>query len=718
MFRRLPLLALLALLAGLTPWAPVDPVRAAAQDAQPGPEQAPQPPAQGAPPGAPAQEPGTADDPASSQPTFRAGINFVRVDVIVSDKSGKPVLDLAPEDFTVTEDGTPQTIESFKLIRVDETSYTTVPRPIRSGFDEESEAQREDVRLFAIFLDDYHVRRGASMYVREPLIKFLQTQISPSDLVAIMYPLTPLSDVVMSRDHEAMAKAIQQFDGRKYDYRPRNMFEEPYANYPAEIVERVRNEVSLSALKGLVTRMGSLREGRKAVILVSEGYTYYLPPQMRDPVASMPGFGNPQRMQGGGGRGLGEDRARFSSDTEMAGDLRQVYDLANRNNTAIYALDPRGLTSFEYDINEGVGDIRVDAESLRMTQNSLRTLADETDGRAIVNQNDLARGLRQVVEDTSTYYLLGYNSTEAPQDGKFHEIKVRVKRRGLDVRHRKGYWALTPQDTARALEPPPDRPKDLDAALASITARPRTQQSPIRTWFGTSRGENGKTRVTFVWEPIPPPPGIKAESASALTVTAIAPNGDPYYRGRVPDVPGGAAATGGTAATNGGTAGRGPSQIEFEAPPGRIQLRYSVEGESSGVLDTDVREYTLPDLSAPQVQLSTPQVLRARTVREFREMTVAEDVVPTATREFRRTDRLLIRFDAYAPAGTPAVAARLLNRTGQPMHDLPIAARPEGLDYQIDLPLAGMAAAEYVIEITASGEAGAAKQLVAFRLVS
>ncbi|HXE81341.1 MAG TPA: hypothetical protein VNK41_11350, partial [Vicinamibacterales bacterium] len=90
---------------------------------------------------------------------------------------------------------------------------------------------------------------------------------------------------------------------------------------------------------------------------------------------------------------------------------------------------------------------------------------------------------------------------------------------------------------------------------------------------------------------------------------------------------------------------------------------------------------------------------------------------PTAGREFRRTDRLLIRFDAYAPAGTPKVAARLLNRTGQPMLDLPVAPR-EGESFEVDLPLAGMAAAEYLVEITASGEAGEAKQLVAFRVVS
>ena len=108
----------------------------------------------------------------------------------------------------------------------------------------------------------------------------------------------------------------------------------------------------------------------------------------------------------------------------MIGDLRQVYDAANRNNTAIYALDPRGLAPFEFDINEGVGDTRVDAASLRMTQDTLRILADETDGRAIVNHNDLDKGLKQIVSDSSAYYLIGYNSSQAPQDGKFHEIKV------------------------------------------------------------------------------------------------------------------------------------------------------------------------------------------------------------------------------------------------------------------------------------------------------
>jgi hypothetical protein len=92
--------------------------------------------------------------------------------------------------------------------------------------------------------------------------------------------------------------------------------------------------------------------------------------------------------------------------------------------------------------------------------------------------------------------------------------------------------------------------------------------------------------------------------------------------------------------------------------------------------------------------------------------------VPSASREFRRTDRLVIRFDAYAPAGTPEVSAKLLNRAGQAMVDVPVSTQATGSTHQIDLPLASMAPAEYLVEINAKGEAGNARQLIAFRLVS
>ena len=206
-------------------------------------------------------------------PIFRADINFVRVDIIVTDGDGNPVTDLEADDFEVLEDGTPQTIESFRLIRI-----TGIPepgaepaRPIRNAFDAEREAAREDVRLFAIFLDDYHVRRGNDVRLREALISFIQTQLAPTDMVAIMYPLTPLAGVNATRNHEAIVSELARFEGRKYEYEARNEFEKRYSYYPTSTVERVRNEVSLSALKALVTHLGGLREGRKALIPCQRG---------------------------------------------------------------------------------------------------------------------------------------------------------------------------------------------------------------------------------------------------------------------------------------------------------------------------------------------------------------------------------------------------------------------------------------------------------------
>lgn len=655
------------------------------------------------------QQPPPPADAAQQPPVFRTGINFVRVDVIVSDKTGQPVADLKQSDFQVTEDNKPQTIETFKLIKLDGGRVPDAdgrpPRDIRTDDDEEQEAARDDVRLFAIFLDDYHTRRGASITVREPIARFISTQLGPSDMVGLMYPLTAVSAVRMTRDHDRIIRGLESFVGRKGDYTPRNRMEELYSNYPAETVEQIRNSVSLTALEGLITHMGSLKEGRKALILVSEGYSNILPPQLRDQNAQFPGLDNPDRDNPQAGvNDVNEDRRQFFDSSSMSLRLREVYDLANKNNVAIYAVDPRGLPTSEFDVSQPTVATQVDRQYLASSQDTLRTLAAETDGRAIINRNDLAGGMAQIVRDTSAYYLLGYNSTQAPSDGKFHEIKVRINRPGVQVRARRGYWALTTEDIARALAPRPELPKGVETALASISA-PAAAHNVIRTWIGTSRGANGKTKVTFVWEPAPKVAGdrtARSESPTRVMITAVGPDGAPYFRGRVPET---APAAGATATA--------PSRVTFEAAPGKLQLRLSVEGSASQVLDSEAREIAVPDLTASDTILGTPQVLRARTVRDYQALKSDPDAVPIPVREFSRTDRLLIRVPAYGPgATTPMLSAHLLNRAGQPMSDLQVAPSPLADMQQIDLPLAGLAVGEYLLEI----KAGDRKELVGFRV--
>ena len=664
----------------------------------------------------PAQAPPA--DSAAQPPVFRGGINYVRVDVIISDKAGNPVADLQASDFDVSEDGKPQKIDTFKLVKLDGGTADSIkepPKEIRNDFDEESEAARDDVRLFAIFLDDYHVRRGTSMAVRSQLARFIDTQIGPSDMVGVMYPLEATGSVRMTRNHSAVSRGLQQFLGRKFEYEPKNQFEETYAHYPTEIVERVRNQVSLSALKALIVHMGSLKEGRKSLILVSEGYTNIIPPQMRSADAQQPGLGNPAaRDPFAGQNDINEDRAAWTAGLDMDSDLREIYDTANRNNVAIYAVDPRGLPGFEFDINEGIG-FQTDTKYLTSTMDTLRVLAENTDGRAIVNRNDIATGMKQITRDSSAYYLIGYNSAQAPTDGKFHEIKVRVKRPGVQVRARRGYWALNREEVARATAPAkPSAPKPVELAIANAVVRP-SRASVVRSWVGMSRGDNGKTRVTFVWEPLPKAPGDRArEEPVRVSLMAIAPDGSPSFRGKVPDVA--LASTAPAAAGGAASASKGPSRVTFDVAPGRIQLRISVEGSASQVLDSEVREVSVPDLTSAQATLGTPSVLRARNAREFQQLRADADAVPIAGREFNRIEHLLVRVPAYGPGGTaPALSVHLLNRAGATMNELKAEPSPRAGEQQIDLPLAALPPGEYVVEIKA-GEQGDATELVGFRV--
>jgi VWFA-related protein len=656
--------------------------------------------------------------PPPQVPTFRAGVNFVRVDVIVSDRHDQLITDLSEADFEVTEDGKPQKIETFKLINVEGQPKPgdAAPREIRTEYDEESEAARDDVRLFVIFLDDYHVRRASAMAVRSQLAAFVQKQLGPNDLCGIMYPEMPVSAVLLGRNQQALLSTLQHFEGRKYDYQPRYPFEEQFAMYPAATVEQIRNQVSLSALESLVTHLGSLREGRKAVILVSEGYTGVLPAQLNDPISSMPGLGNPARNA----QGLEsvDDRTAFFASLDVQQMLRPVYDAANRNNTAIYALDPRGLATGEFGLAEGVGQ-STDRQLLQSTVDSLRQLADQTDGRAIVNRNDLAAGLKQVVRDSSTYYLLGYNSSNTTADGKFHEIKVKARRPGVQVRARRGYWALTKEEMARALAPPPPPvPTAVSKALGSI-AEPR-QGRYIREWVGTGRGDGGRTRVTFVWDPLPPVPGLERSQRLSVALQA-ARGGRVYYNGTVGNQPppsdGARPAAGAPEAPVPAPA---PALVTFEAEPGTLQLRITIKGEQGETLDSETRDLPVPDLTQVRTALSTPAVFRTANAREFQALMANPSPVPTPAREFRRTERLVVRFDAYAPGSeVPTVSARVLNRLGKGMADLTVKApQAPTTVYQLDLPLAGFAAGEYLVEVKATGPSGEAVELVPIKITS
>jgi VWFA-related protein len=655
-------------------------------------------PAQQTPPPAPAP---------AEQPIFRTDINFVRVDVIVTDRQGNAVHNLKQEDFEVTEDGKPQAVQTFKLINISENSGvgSDPPREVRNSIEEQAEASRDDVRLFAFFLDDYHVRLENSMRAREVIARFIEDQLQPADMAGMMYPLWSINDVMFRRNRKELAGAIRGFTGRKYDYTPRNQFEENYVHYVSTIeAERIRNDVTLTALKGLIVRMGGLREGRKAIILISEGFTNSLPVQVNDQIATCNGgvCGNQPRARpdsiSPGPQDARLESQEFFLQSDLLSDLRRVYELANRYNTTIYAVDPRGLAAFEFDLSTaGAAAVSMtkDRAMLENTMDSLRILAEETDGKALVNSNDLAGGLRQIVRDSSAYYLLGYTSTLNEPDGRFHKINVRVKRPGLQVRARPGYLALTTTEAERALtSKKPGPPPAITEALATLAANTQQRRNLTRTWIGMSPGANGKTKISFIWAPTPAAPGVRRDTPAQVSLVAGGANSDLYFR-RKAIVPG---------------------RVEFEVPPGQVDLEIAVEDAGGEVLDRETRKIVVPSLGLG-LTFSTPELFRGRTLPELQKLVTDQTATPAIERDFRRTDRLLVRVGAQSAAGTPVITARMLNREGGEMSVLPLTPAGFGGLSHIEVPLAPLPVGDFLIELTARDGAEQTVTLVAIRVI-
>ncbi len=663
--------------------------------------------AQDAPPQQPAPPPPTPEQTPEQTPIFRTDINFVRVDVIVTDRQGNPVHDLKQEDFEVTEDGKPQAVQTFKLVNVRENAGvgSDPPREVRTVIEEQMEAARDDARLFAFFLDDYHVRLENSMRAREVIAQFVENQLQPADMAGIMYPLWSITDVMLQRNRKELASAIRGFAGRKYDYTPRNLFEENYVHYVSTIeAERIRNEVTLTALKALIVRLGGLREGRKSIILITEGFTNSLPPQVNDMIATCNGGAcmnqprpRPDPINQDPALASRMESQDFFLKTDLLGDIRRVTELANRYNVTIYTVDPRGLAPFEFDLSTAGGaavSLTKDREMLESTMDTLRILAEQTDGRAIVNQNDLSTGLRQIVRDTSAYYLLGYTSTLNQPDGRFHKINVRVKRPGLQVRARPGYLALTATEAERALAPKKAGPPPaITEALTNLAAITQQRRNLTRTWIGMSPGTNGKTKISFVWGPTPAPPGVRREVPARVSLLAGGANSDLYFRRR----------------------GIDPGRVEFEVPPGDIDLEIGVEDAAGEVLDRETRKIVVPSLGLG-LTLSTPEILRGRTLPEWQKLSTDPAALPVLEREFRRSDRLLVRVGAQSAAGTPVISARMLNREGGEMSTLPVTPASFGNLSQIDVPLAALPPGEFLIEVTAKDGGEQTSTLVGIRV--
>jgi VWFA-related protein len=583
-------------------------------------------------------------EPPPQQPIFRAGTDLVRVDVTVTQRGDEAVSDLKMEDFEVTEDDVPQVVETLKFVQVDGTRTSNLDEPLEIRSKEHAllEAARDDVRLFAIFLDDYHIskRPEITLPLRDALTKFIN-QLGPNDLVVLMDPLTTLYDLKYTRSKPELLAKIRNFEGRYGETFPvKSVIEE------AQLSQRnwmeLRSGVTLSALKGLAMQMGGLRDGRKSILFFSQG------PGVR------PGSPNDQLM-------------------------REIDEAANRGNVTIHVIDPRPLGSV------GFGGDTI-----------LRRLAADTGGRAIVNTNNPTEQLEGVMADASAYYLVGYTPTRRTNDGGFHEIKVRVKRRGVRVTARRGYWAASEKELTAAAEAAATPVNvGLTTALSALSESVNTRAVSI--WTGFAKADPERTRVMFTWEPNQAAP---AQKPARLEIQPVDDTGKETQPAQV----------------IGGAPGELPLMARFDLAGGRHRLRFTSLTASGDVIDRWVQAQAVPDFSKQSLVLSTPKILRAKNVLELRAIEANPAASPTASTRFGPTDRILVEIECQAPAGeTPQIKIDLLNAKGDFLQTLQTVALTGG-QMRMPLPVSSLANSTYVLRIEATAGDQTSQQWVAFRV--
>ncbi|MGH9374255.1 MAG: VWA domain-containing protein, partial [Vicinamibacterales bacterium] len=481
-----------------------------------------------------------------------------------------------------------------------------------------------------------------------------------------------------------------------------------------QMVQRRRERIVLDALRDLVTYLGGIREERKAILTVTNGWVLYRPDtsltklRVVDPISGrtepVPGL-DPIGVDEHGKLRVGATRTRENypvSQTECDRErmhlaaidndeyFRYLMDHANRNNASFYPIDPRGLAVFDFPMfpnSASQPSMQVDMASLTTRIETLRTLAENTDGMAVVNSNDLDAGLRRIADDLTSYYLLGYYSTNTKLDGGFRRITVRVKRPGVEVRARRGYRAPTAEEVnasrAAAAVPVPDSASAATAALAALDRIRQEQRFSVHA-VPARGGTDGS--VTALW--------IAGEVLAPAR--ELAKGGDATI-----ELSGGAT---------------GSASASLKAGERAFLIRVPVQAADAAI---DVRASIVTEgTSEPLSDAARIEPIAAQPLLFRRGPSTGNRVQPAADFRFSRTERLHLELPISAEA-TPG-AGQLLDRNAHPL-PLPIQVAnrqdPDGQRWlTADATLSALGAGDYVVEVTYTASGTEHKVLTAIRV--
>lgn len=381
---------------------------------------------------------------------IKVEIDYVQVDVTVTDAEGRFVHGLGAEAFEVYEDGKRQQVSTFAFVDLPIRGWgfarTAGVGPL-VGSDVASNVELSAGRVYVIVLDDLHIHPLRSARVKQSAREFIERHLGRNDLAAVLHTSGRIdAGQDFTNQRPLLLQAVDKFVGRKMRSSVLERLEayQRRGNEPNRSdlrLDRVTDPLdaqradqarrALKTLSSLADLLAREQGRRKAVLLISEGLDYPLQEGMAQTSS-----------------GLSTFTSTFAPD--VLRDLQQTIRAAARANVSIYAIDPRGLAGPGEDMIE-VSNFPDNPhlgltpgafqDELRQAQDSLRIISERTGGVASVTTNDFSGAFERIVRDSGTYYLLGYRSSDSRRDGRYRSIEVKVAHPGVRVRARSGYAA-------------------------------------------------------------------------------------------------------------------------------------------------------------------------------------------------------------------------------------------------------------------------------------
>jgi VWFA-related protein len=451
------------------------------------------------------QQTQTPEQAKPQRPVFRGGTQLVRVDAYPTAKDGRIIEGLTADDFEVFEDGKPQKVETFDFERFE----TWTPDGERK--DPKSQQEAYDLaadpawRVFVIVIDPGAYNMEGQHYLRAPLTEFIERDLGPHDLFGLLTTENEWTDLTLGQQTTIARGVLDSEEWRDPGAIEQRAYLDLMCGGP---LKRLDNEYAL--LEGLVKLLGLIREEKKSILFVSSGLGTPAPGRGRGAVNPIPiPAGKPVGVPGGrggsmghgdaiGGRSHNENCEAEQRRLENIDFLKRFHDLlddARHANVAFYPISPRGLEAPPIHADRpgliSVDQTRRELDAISHRNDTLLTLASNTDGIAIVNTNDFTTGVRRIANDAQAYYILGYYPTNSQFDGRVRTIKVTLKSTGKSVRARHQYRAPTLAEVSPARESvkpaiPPAVQDALDRLTVSIGSREHDLDGPLTAPVETS----------------------------------------------------------------------------------------------------------------------------------------------------------------------------------------------------------------------------------------